>query len=63
VKASIVFLRKRADAERPSDDEVIFMAAPSRIGYDATGRKTLNDLPEVARQFRAFKENPEPFFV
>jgi type I restriction enzyme M protein len=63
VKASIVFLRKRADAERASDDEAIFMAAPARIGYDATGRKTPNDLPEVARQYRAFKENPEPFFV
>jgi type I restriction enzyme M protein len=63
VKASIVFLRKRADAESPSDDEPIFMAAPARIGYDATGRKTPNDLPEVARQYRAFKEHPEPFFV
>jgi type I restriction enzyme M protein len=63
VKASIVFLRKRADAERASDDESIFMAAPARIGYDATGRKTPNDLPEVAEKFRAFKENPEPFFV
>jgi len=63
VKASIVFLRKRADSERSSGDEAIFMAAPARIGYDATGRKTPNDLPEVARQFRAFKENPEPFFV
>jgi len=63
VKASIVFLRKRTDAERPSDDEPIFMAAPARIGYDATGRKTPNDLPEVARQYRAFRKNPEPFFV
>jgi type I restriction enzyme M protein len=40
VKASIVFLRKRATDERPDDDEAIFMAAPSNIGYDATGRKT-----------------------
>jgi type I restriction enzyme M protein len=63
VKASIVFLRKRADDETPNDDEPIFMAAPARIGYDATGRKTLSDLPEVARQYRAFKENAEPFFV
>jgi type I restriction enzyme M protein len=63
VKASIVFLRKRAADEKPSDDEAIFMAAPARIGYDATGRKTLNDLPEVGRQYRAFQESPEPFFV
>ena|SRR5437870_2886055 len=63
VKASIVFLRKRGEDETPSDDEPIFMAAPARIGYDATGRRMPNDLPEVAEKFRAFKENPEPFFV
>jgi type I restriction enzyme M protein len=40
VKASVVFLRKRADDEQPDDDEAIFMAAPANIGYDATGRKT-----------------------
>jgi len=40
VKASVVFVRKRAEAEKPSDDEAIFMAAPANIGYDATGRKT-----------------------
>lgn len=40
VKASIVFLRKRAVDEIPDDDEAIFMAAPANIGYDATGRKT-----------------------
>jgi type I restriction enzyme M protein len=40
VKASVVFVRKRADDEQPDDDEAIFMAAPANIGYDATGRKT-----------------------
>lgn len=40
VKASIVFLRKRAVDEIPDNDEAIFMAAPANIGYDATGRKT-----------------------
>lgn len=40
VKASVVFLRKRAEDETPDDDEGIFMAAPANIGYDATGRKT-----------------------
>lgn len=39
VKASLVFLRKRAGDEKPDDDEAIFMAAPANIGYDATGRK------------------------
>jgi type I restriction enzyme M protein len=40
VKASIVFLRKRGPNEQPKDTEPIFMAAPSNIGYDATGHKT-----------------------
>lgn len=41
VKASVVFVRKRAEDEVPDDDEAIFMAAPANIGYDATGRKTV----------------------
>lgn len=41
VKASIVFVRKRADNELSSDDEPIFMAMAENIGYDATGRKTM----------------------
>jgi type I restriction enzyme M protein len=40
VKASVVFLRKRANDERTDDNEAIFMAATANIGYDATGRKT-----------------------
>ena len=40
VKASLVFLRKRATNETPSDDEPIFMVVAENIGYDATGRKT-----------------------
>ena len=40
VKASVVFVRKRAANEQPDDDEAIFMAAPANIGYDATGRRT-----------------------
>ena len=63
VKASLVFLRKRAEDETPSDDEAIFMAAPENIGYDATGRKCENQLPEVVEQFRAFCSDPAPFFV
>jgi len=60
VKASIVFLRKRADDEQPDDNEAIFMAAPEKIGYDATGRKCENQLPEVVKQYRKFQKNPEP---
>ena len=63
VKASIVFLRRRTDDEKLSDDEPIFMAAPELIGYDATGHETENQLPEVMKQYRSFEKNPEPFFV
>ncbi len=40
VKASIVFLRRRAAGESISDEEAIFMALAENIGYDATGRET-----------------------
>jgi len=63
VKASILFLRKRALDEEPRDDERIFMAAPESIGYDATGRECPNQLPDVVKQYRAFVANPRPFFV
>ena len=63
VKASLVFLRRRAEKEKPNDNEAIFMAAPETIGYDATGRKCENQFPEVATQYRAFCKNPKLFFV
>jgi type I restriction enzyme M protein len=63
VKASLVFLRRRGEHEKPKDDEAIFMAAPERIGYDATGRKCENQLPEVVEQYRVFRKDPQPFFV
>lgn len=40
VKASLVFVRKRATDETVHDDEAIFMAAPSSLGYDSTGRRS-----------------------
>ena len=63
VKSSLVFLRKRLEGEIPDDNEAVFMATPEKIGYDATGRKIENQLPQVVQQYRAFKENPKPFFV
>lgn len=41
VKASLLFVRRRAVAEKRRDLEAIFMAAPANIGYDATGRPSL----------------------
>jgi type I restriction enzyme M protein len=63
VKASLVFLRRRAPSEKAKKNEAIFMATPQKIGYDATGRKCDNQLPEVAEQYRAFCRNAKPFFV
>ena len=63
VKSSLVFLRKRGPKETPDDKEAIFMATPELVGYDGTGRKCENLLPEVERQFRQFQDDPEPFFV
>ena len=60
VKTSIIFLRRRDNGEKPSDDEAIFMALPELIGYDATGSITKNQLPEVVRQYRTFEKNPKP---
>ena len=59
VKASIVFLRKRAEGEKLSGDEPIFMAIAERIGYDATGRKdSINHLKMISEEYGRFNENP-----
>lgn len=53
VKASLLFLRRRATGEAASDDEPIFMAAPANIGFDATGRQILRRT--VVRESEADK--------
>lgn len=63
VKASLLFLRKLGEKETVASDTPIFMALAERIGYDATGRATDNDLPGILAQYRAFQTKPEPFFV
>ena len=63
VKASIAFLRRRADGEKLSDDEPIFMAIAERIGYDATGRKdSINDLNMIGEEYRRFSDENPDFF-
>jgi type I restriction enzyme M protein len=61
VKASVVVIRRRAAEEIISDDEPTFMAAPTKIGYDATGRKTDSELPTIIENFREFLDDPDPF--
>jgi type I restriction enzyme M protein len=63
VKASLLFLRKLGKDEAVSDDTPIFMALAEKIGYDATGRGTANELPEILAQYREFQQRPEAFFV
>lgn len=63
VKSSLIVVRKRVLNEKISDDEAIFMAAPDKIGYDATGRFCENQFGEVLEQYRAYQKNPTPFFV
>ena len=63
VKASIVFLRRRDEGEKLSDDEPIFMAIAERIGYDATGRKdSINDLKIICEEYRRFSDENPDFF-
>lgn len=62
VKASILFVRKRADGEIPDGEEAIFMAAPELIGYDATGRKTESQLDEIVSKYKEFQKDVMPFF-
>jgi type I restriction enzyme M protein len=61
VKASLVFLRRRRGDEAASDEEVTFMAAPEKIGYDATGRAVENELPLVLDEYRRFLRDPGGF--
>ena len=62
VKASLIFVRKRADNERPSDDEPIFMAAPANIGYDATGRKSYHATVKIETDRRKVEVHSTDLF-
>lgn len=63
VKASVIFVRKRKDSEKPDGNEAIFMAAPELIGYDATGRKTDSQLDEIVKKYEEFQRDATPFFT
>jgi len=58
VKASLVFLRRKAEDEE-LDNYPIFMAIAEHIGYDATGRKDPhNDLDGILEEYKKFQEDP-----
>lgn len=51
VKSSLVFIRRKLDNEKLGKYK-IFMAIAERVGYDATGRKDKNDLPEIYNEYK-----------
>jgi len=53
VKSSLVFIRRKSDNEKLGKYK-IFMAIAERVGYDATGRKDKNDLPEIYNEYKKF---------
>ena len=63
VKASVIFVRKRRENEKPDNNEAIFMAAPQLIGYDATGRKTESQLDDIVMKYEEFRKDAMPFFA
>lgn len=61
VKASLLFLRKWRDYDDRETDYPIFMAMTEHVGYDATDRQDINDLPKIAEEYRAFLKGQERF--
>ncbi|WP_162342894.1 N-6 DNA methylase [Cyclobacterium salsum] len=53
VKSSLVFARKKEKNE-VLNDYPIFMAIADKIGYDATGRESENELPEILQKYFAY---------
>ena len=62
VKSSLLFMRKKGTNEKLGNYS-IFMAIAEYIGYDATGRETLdkNNLPEILTQYRKFEQMQRVF--
>ena len=61
VKASLVFLRRKAEGEELGNYP-IFMAIAEHIGYDATGRRDpQNDLDRILEEYKKFQENPKNY--
>ena len=53
VKSSLVFVRRKKEGEKIGKYK-IFMAITEHVGYDATGRKDKNDLPEILKEYKIF---------
>jgi len=55
VKSSLLFLRKKMANEK-LDDYPIFMAIANHIGYEATGKWDINELPSILSAYKSFKD-------
>jgi type I restriction enzyme M protein len=55
VKSSIFLMRKKNKDEKESDYK-IFSALVDKVGYDATGRKDKNELPDISAMFDEYKK-------
>lgn len=54
LKSTIMILRKRGKNEK-IDDNNVFCALANKVGYDGTGRKDKNDLPDIVKKFHEYK--------
>jgi type I restriction enzyme M protein len=61
LKSSIFIMRKRGKDEEIKDNDV-FCALANKVGYDGTGRKDKNELPEIVEKFKEFK-NGKKFYT
>ncbi|HKZ52948.1 MAG TPA: N-6 DNA methylase, partial [Candidatus Acidoferrales bacterium] len=60
VKASLLFLRKKAAGEKLARSYAIFMAIANHIGYDATGRPDENELLNEGQRENGRQTNTSP---
>src|SRR3989338_2248296 len=51
VKSSLVFVRRKG-VEEDLGKYKIFLAIAEHVGYDATGRKDKNELPEILKEYK-----------
>jgi type I restriction enzyme M protein len=64
VKASLLFLRKKKEGEKLSENYPIFMSVADHIGYDATGRLDKDEFPDILKAWQKFRNsNKIDFFV
>jgi type I restriction enzyme M protein len=59
-KTSLLFLQKLREGEKV-EDYPIFMAHVEHVGYDATRREDINDLPQILREYNQFKKDAKNY--